>query len=166
MKLSFAPLLFMGLVGCGGQRHSDVGLGGEPGVASVQKPISVGQAAADASGNSVKPCALDLVSSLSTDAASGAQSFRFSRFLGAECVGKNRNAILLVKYPAASFSHAASLSCVLIRTAEDIQLYGDFNFKCVGTAVAIPVGSSTFFVDIPFVATVNLASIKMKLLIN
>jgi hypothetical protein len=166
MKHVFAFFLLVSLVGCGRQRHTDEGVGGDPVVASVQKPVLVGQSAADASTVSVKSCNLDLVSSLSTDAASGAQSFRFSRFLSSECVGKNRNVILLVKYPAASFPHGASLSCVLIRTPQDIQLYGDFNFKCSGAGIAVPAGASTFFVDIPYVATVNLASIKMKLLVD
>jgi hypothetical protein len=151
------------LVACGEQRHNDTGVDTTSAVVDAPSATVVGSGMADAVTKISKPCAVDLLSSISTDAASGTRSFRFSRFLAAECVGVGRKVELLVRYPAAAFSYGSSLVCVLLRTAEDVARYGDFNFRCTGAALTLPAGASTFFVDIPAVESLDPASIKMSL---
>lgn len=153
-------------VGCGNQRHNDTGVDTTSALVGTERVQAVNSTSADALSKDLKPCSVDLLSSISTDAGTGQRSFRFSRFLGPECVGASRKVELLVRYPAAAFSHGAGLNCVLLRTAEEIARYGDFNFKCTGVALTLPSGASVFYVDLPAVDTLDPSSIKLSLRIE
>ncbi len=95
---------------------------------------------------------------------SSTEKHKFFAAIPAMCKGKS--ALLLVKYPSATFPAVEGLNCLLLRSADEFQKYGDFTFRCSGPAVAFPAGAGVYAIEIPAVKGLDPAALKFRLIVE
>jgi hypothetical protein len=139
-------------VACGENKHSETLSDAGTQTAALKTPVSADAMAVD--GKSCAP--VDLVG------VSGLEKIRFAAKVSNACASKN--AVLLAKYPSTVFPAVSGVSCVLLRSQEELAKYGDFSFRCTGGAVVFPSLGGEFAVELPVVKGLDLSSVKLRLI--
>ncbi len=150
MALVLAPTLLM--TACGENKHSETLTG-----PAVQGDLLASPISSDAMAAGEGVCApVDLAGVVISE------KIRFSAKPPVSCASKK--AVLLAKYPSTVFPSVSGVTCVLLRSQEEFAKYGDFSFRCTGSAVVFPSLGGEFVLDVPVARSLDVASVKMRLL--